>query len=149
VSFDVTASLFSGDPQVRLAAVRGSMGDLKDHEQALATAALLGATDRWPALLSDLTARAIHHQPFVNVVITNVRGPQAPLYTMGAQTLECSPVVPLGGNLHVGVGIMSYDGNLAIGLFADGDACPDVALLAEGIEKSFVELGHLARAAEQ
>jgi diacylglycerol O-acyltransferase / wax synthase len=65
---------------------------------------------------------------------------------MGARMIETFPVVPLGGNLDVSVGIISYDGQLNFGLYADGETAGDVATLAEGIEKSFVELRHLADA---
>jgi hypothetical protein len=54
--------------------------------------------------------------------------------------LETFPVVPVGGNLDVSIGIVSYDQQLTIGLLADSVTCADVATLAEGIEKSFAEL---------
>ena len=75
-----------------------------------------------PTLMS-LAARVVHRQPFLNLVVTNVPGPQFPLYLMGARLLEAFPIVPLTRNLTVVVGILSYDGTLHFGLWADRDAC--------------------------
>ncbi len=85
-------------------------------------------------------ADLIHHQPFVNLVVTNVPGPPVPLYAMGARMLEVFPVIPLAGNLSVGVAAFSYDGQLSLGIFADSDTCPDLDVLADGIRASFAEL---------
>jgi WS/DGAT/MGAT family acyltransferase len=128
------------DPLRRLEAIKQAMTERKDRRDAEASATLLGVTEHFPAPLATATAQLVHRQPFVNVVVTNVPGPQVPLYAGGARMLETFPVVPLGGNLDVSIGVLSYDGHLTIGLFADAAACPDVHVLAEGIEKSFVEL---------
>jgi WS/DGAT/MGAT family acyltransferase len=134
------------DARRRLAAVRAAVEFRKSRQQASVSNALLDTTDHWPAFLAAITAGLIHRQPLVNVVITNVPGPPIPLYAAGARMLEVFPIVPLGGNLDVSVGILSYNGQLTIGLFADATSCPDVAVLAEGIEKAFFEM-HLLTAA--
>ena len=92
-----------------------------------------------PTLMS-LAARVVHRQPFVNLIVTNVPGPQQPLYMMGARLLEAFPIVPLTQNLTVVVGILSYDGTLHFGLWADRDACGDLEVLAGGIEDAFAEM---------
>ncbi|MGZ6995870.1 MAG: WS/DGAT domain-containing protein, partial [Acidimicrobiia bacterium] len=89
-------------------------------------------------------ARAAHRQPFFNLVITNVPGPQVPLYCMGARMLEAYPVVPLTRNLALGIAILSYCGQLHFGLYVDADALPDVAVLAGGLEDAFAELKKIA-----
>ncbi|MEZ5141214.1 MAG: WS/DGAT domain-containing protein [Acidimicrobiales bacterium] len=91
-------------------------------------------------MLTAALSRTIHRQPFVDMVVTNVPGPQFPLYCMGAEMLEATPVVPLGGNLSVGIAILSYNGAITLGIHADRDACPDVAVLADGIRDAFAEL---------
>ena len=63
----------------------------------------------------SLAARVVHRQPFFNLIVTNVPGPQQPLYLMGARLLEAFPIVPLTRNLTVVVGILSYDGTLHFG----------------------------------
>ena len=68
-----------------------------------------------PSLLG-LAARLVHRQPFVNLVVTNVPGPQVPLYCLGARMLEAYPMVPLSRNLSLGVAILSYCGVLHFGL---------------------------------
>jgi hypothetical protein len=75
----------------------------------------------------------IHHQPLVDVVVTNIPGPPCPLYFRGAEMLESVPIVPLGGNLSIGVAILSYNGQLTFGIHADTTTCPDVAVFVEGL----------------
>jgi hypothetical protein len=104
----------------------------------------MGLTDFAAPTLLALAGRAVHRQPFVNLICTNVPGPQFPLYLMGARMVEAFPIVPLTRNLTVVVGILSYDGTLHFGLWADRDACPDVEHLAAAIDDSFAELHKLA-----
>ena len=82
----------------------------------------------------------MHRQPFFNLIVTNVPGPQQPLYLMGARLLEAFPIVPLTRNLTVVVGILSYDGTLHFGLWADRDAGGDIEVLAGGIDDAFAEM---------
>jgi hypothetical protein len=81
----------------------------------------------------------------VNLMVTNIPGPQSPLYCLGAQMLEVYPIVPLSRNLTVNIAVMSYCGQLHVGVFADPDAAPDVEVLAGGLEDSFAELATLAQ----
>lgn len=130
------------DPGDRLRAVMSTTKRLKENDAAAVSAALLGAVDSWPlpAVLPTLVAPLVHRQPLVNVVVTNVPGPPVPLFMLGAPMVESTPVVPLARNLDVSIGILSYLGEIRFGLFADTKTCPDVHVLAEGIEKSFFEL---------
>ena len=97
-------------------------------------------------MLTSALSRLVHRQPFVNLVVTNVPGPQFPLYSMGAEMLDAWPIVPLAHNLSVGVAAFSYNGCLTIGLNSDPVGCPDVDVLAKGIAASFDELYELAAA---
>jgi WS/DGAT/MGAT family acyltransferase len=128
------------DPQMRLRAVHDVMVERKKRGQADASAALVSLSDHLPPPVMGAVARSIHRQPIINVVVTNVPGPPVPLYLLGARMLGTFPVVPVGGNLDVSIGIVSYDTQLTIGLLADAVTCTDVGVLAEGIEKSFAEL---------
>ena len=124
-------------PAERLRAVAGAERRCKEHHQALATDLVLTSLDAWvPALLSAASP-LVHHQPFVNLVVTNVPGPDGPLYVLGARMLEAVPLVPLAGNLSVGVAALSYAGQLTAGILADPVACPDVDVLAEGVDRCF------------
>lgn len=132
------------DPVARLAAVQATTADLKEREQALGAATLLGLTNFAAPTLVGLAARLAHHQPFFNVICTNVPGPQIPLYCMGARVLEAYPMVPLARNLNVGIAVLSYCGNLHVGVLADRDQWPDLDVLEAGIDDAFAELTKLA-----
>jgi diacylglycerol O-acyltransferase / wax synthase len=128
------------DPRRRLAQVRAVTEDLKAREQAVGAAALFHVTEYLAPTLLGLGARLAEHQPFCNLVCTNVPGPQVPLYAMGARMLEAYPMVPLAKNLNLGVAILSYCGHLHIGLLADRDLWPDLEVLEAGLEEAFAEL---------
>jgi hypothetical protein len=102
---------------------------------------VLDAVNVLPAGAARLIARAVEHQRFVNLVVTNVPGPPCPLYAGGARMLEAFPVVPLDANMTVGVAVLSYDGALTISLTADDLLCSDVDVFAAGIEQSLAQLG--------
>jgi diacylglycerol O-acyltransferase / wax synthase len=133
----------------RLRAISAQTADLKERRQAVGAEMLLGMTEYVAPTLMSLAARVVHRQPFFNLIVTNVPGPQQPLYMMGARLLEAFPVVPLTRNLSVVVGILSYDGTLHFGLWADRDACSDVEVFASGIDDAFAELWKVAQEREQ
>jgi WS/DGAT/MGAT family acyltransferase len=132
-------------PLERLRAISAQTADLKDRHQALGAELLIGMTDFVAPTLMSLAARVVHRQRLINLIVTNVPGPQLPLYMMGARLLEAFPIVPLTQNLTVVVGILSYDGTLLFGLWADRDAFDDLEVLAGGIDDAFAELLKIAR----
>jgi WS/DGAT/MGAT family acyltransferase len=140
----VALPLADSSPASRLAAVRDRMRAIKGHEQARGTEVLLQGVEVVPAGLLALMSRAIHHQPVTDLVVTNIPGPVGPLYFLGAELLESTPIVPLGGNLMIGIAVLSYNGRLTLGVHADGSACPDVGELVDAIQ---AELDDLTRAA--
>jgi len=80
-----------------------------------------------------------------NVIVTNVPGPQVPLYADGARMLECYPVTPLTPDHALTVGVTSYDGLVCYGLNADRDALPDADVLAQCLHESLEELVEIRR----
>jgi WS/DGAT/MGAT family acyltransferase len=136
----VRLPLAKADPVARLVAVSQAIGRCKERRQALVGGYITRALDPWPRSALSVGAHLVHRQRLVNLVITNVPGPPVPLYSMGARMLEAFPIVPLAGNLSLGVAAFSYDGQLSIGILADRDRCPDVDVLARGIGTSFTEL---------
>ncbi|MDQ1430141.1 MAG: diacylglycerol O-acyltransferase / wax synthase [Actinomycetota bacterium] len=128
------------DPRARLDAIRASTADLKERRQAVGAAALLGLSEYAAPTLLGLAARAAHAQRFANLIVTNIPGPQVPLYCLGAQMLEVYPIVPLSRNLTLNVAILSYCGQLHFGIIGDGASGRDLELLAGGIEDAFAEL---------
>jgi len=124
----------------RLRQVARAERSSKDRGQAAATHLLLSSLDALPPAAVAAASHLVHHQPLVNLVVTNVPGPDVPLYVLGARMLEAIPLVPLGGNLSVGVAARSYEGQLTIGILTDPHACPDVDVLADGVGRCFSEL---------
>ncbi|HEX6311600.1 MAG TPA: wax ester/triacylglycerol synthase family O-acyltransferase [Acidimicrobiia bacterium] len=135
-----------GDTVDRLRTIRTATREVKDHHQSAATKLFLQAADHTPAvMLGPLSRFGVEHQPFINVIVTNVPGLQRPVYLMGAAMLEAYPIVPLAGSLVVSIGVVSYNGQLGLGLYGDADACPDLDVLARGIEHEFRVLVQAAR----
>jgi WS/DGAT/MGAT family acyltransferase len=129
----------------RLHAIAEQTRDLKERHQAVGADFLINMTDYLAPTLMSLAARVVHRQPFINLIVTNVPGPQLPLYLMGGKLLEAFPIVPLTRNLTVVVGIVSYDGMLNFGLWADRDAVVDLEVLAGGIDDAFAELSKVSQ----
>ena len=75
-----------------------------------------------------------------NVAITNVPGPQRPLYAAGATMVSTYPVMPLSPGQALSIGLTSYDGGVYYGLYADRDAFPDLDVLGHGIVDALHEL---------
>lgn len=76
----------------------------------------------------------------MNVYVANVPGPPVPLYLGGAPLLDVFPVVPIMGNMTLGVGALSYAGQFNLTVVADRDGCPDVEVFVEGVRTSLDEL---------
>ena len=134
------------DPAERLSEIAAATRDVKERHQAVGADFLIGLTQYAAPTLLAMGARVAHRQPFFNVVVTNVPGPQIPLYFMGARLVEANPIVPLTRNLTIAVGILSYDGVLHFGLFADRDTWPDLDVLVAGLEDAFAEMVKVASA---
>lgn len=128
------------DPAARLCEIRGCTRELKDREQAVAASFLLDLSHFAAPTLLGLAARAVHRQPFVNLVVTNVPGPPVPLYCMGARMHAAYPLVPLTHNLSLGIAILSYCDTLHYGLYADADANPDLDGLGDDLRAAAAEL---------
>jgi diacylglycerol O-acyltransferase / wax synthase len=128
------------DPARRMKLVTKAMGDLKQSKQALGATLLTQLADFAPTTLSGQAARLQSRQRFFNLVVTNIPGPQFPLFLMGRRMERIFPMVPLAKNQGVCVGIMSYDGQVNFGLIGDYDGMPDLDGLAEDLEASLGEM---------
>ena len=93
-----------------------------------------------------LGARNISRVLPCNIVVTNVPGPQIPLYMLGARMLETYPLVPLVDNLGLGIALMSYDGKLCWGFNADYDLVPDLEIFQGFVREAFDALREAAGA---
>jgi WS/DGAT/MGAT family acyltransferase len=130
------------DPVIRLERVRFEMDLLKETGQMLGATALVGVASFTPPTVHSLGARVVSglSRRVYNTVITNVPGPQFPLYAGGARMLAAYPVVPLARGQAVSIGLTSYDGGVYFGLNADRDAMPDVEVLAQCIDDAVAEM---------
>jgi len=136
------------DPIDRLNAVSNTMRHLKSTGQAVGASLLTDVTNFTPPTIAAQAARLQSRQRFFNTVVTNVPGPQFPLYLLGRELLDLFPMVPLAANQAVCFGIMSYNGGVNFGLTADYDATPDLDALADDLEASVAELVEAAGSAE-
>ena len=132
------------DDEARLRKVHATATALKGGTQAMGASTLLGLTALAPPVLHATLARSLYATRLFNVTVTNVPGPQIPLYAFGARMRDVLPLVPLAADHAVGIAIVSYDGRLTFGLIADRDDVPDLHLLAEGIEASIDSLRRAA-----
>jgi WS/DGAT/MGAT family acyltransferase len=136
------------DPTRRHAAVCATTARLKTSKQALGAEILTRVTDWTPSTLLALGARLAHRGLPFNLVVTNVPGPQVPLYLLGARMVEIYPLVPLFARLGLGIALFSYAGRLHWGFNADWDVMPDLHDFVRATEESFAEL-HAAALADR
>jgi diacylglycerol O-acyltransferase len=129
-------------PTVRLTQISYAMKAHKESGQSVAAKALIAVGGFAPPTLHALGARATGSlsRRLFNLVVTNVPGPQFPLYAAGARLREMFPVVPLVTGQALGIGLTSYDGGVYYGLNADRDSMSDLDTLAGLIEESLSEL---------
>ncbi len=132
------------DPQQRLHRISGAMKDLKGSGQAVGAQVLTELSGFAPPTIMDQAARLQARQRLFNLVVTNVPGPQVPLYMLGRELEALYPMVPLAENTALGIAIMSYNGQLNFGLVADYDALADVEVLADELRSSIEELAAAA-----
>ncbi|MGZ4591768.1 MAG: WS/DGAT/MGAT family O-acyltransferase [Actinomycetes bacterium] len=138
-----------GEPSavMRLHQVSYRMQAHKETGQAVGAEALAGLAGFAPPTLHSLGARVASglSKRWFNLVVTNVPGPQVPLYAGEARMLAAFPVVPLAKGQAVSIGLTSYDGRVFYGINADRDAMPDVDVLAQCLEDALAELVETVR----
>jgi diacylglycerol O-acyltransferase / wax synthase len=139
--------VYVDDPVERLRVVREAMGELKESKQALGAEVIAGLTDFAPPTLLAQASRLNFSTRLFNLIVTNVPGPQFPLYLLGREMEEIVPIAFLPENHALAVAIMSYNGKVDFGLLADYDAIPDIDAFATYLEESVAELLDAARAA--
>ena len=136
--------VYAEEPLERFRIVHEAMGGLKESGQAVGAEVLTRLAGFAAPTILDQAARLQTRQRFFNVVVTNVPGPQFPLYIQGRRLRAFYPQVPLTLNTALGIAIMSYDGRLGFGLLGDYDALPELDDIASALER---EIEALAAAA--
>jgi WS/DGAT/MGAT family acyltransferase len=128
------------DPLAQVRAIRDVTEVLEESRRALAAQPMLAAADWAPSFLLSLGARALARPLPVHLMLTNVPGPQRPLYLAGAEMLAVYPLVPLMSHTALGVAVFSYSGKLFWGLNSDPDLLPDLPLFRRALESALETL---------
>jgi WS/DGAT/MGAT family acyltransferase len=135
------------DPIARLRRVSESMQGLKESRQAVGAQMLTELGGFAPPNLMAQGTRQLTGARLFNLTVTNVPGPQFPLYLLGHELKEIFPMVPLGPEHGLGIAIMSYNGALNFGLAGDYDILYDLDDLVDDLAASIEELSEAARPA--
>jgi diacylglycerol O-acyltransferase / wax synthase len=133
------------DPLARLRFVKLAMDGLKESKQAVGAATLAAVNNLAPPTILAQASRLNFSTRLFNLIVTNIPGPQLPLYVLGRELRDLFPIAFLPENHALAIAIMSYNGSIDYGLLGDYDALPDIGLIAEGIEASLQELLQAAR----
>jgi diacylglycerol O-acyltransferase len=135
------------DPVLRLEVTHAALGDMKQRHRALPADLLADVNHFIPPAVFSRAARLTFGlatsrpgRPVWNLVISNVPGPQFPLYCAGARLVANYPVSVITDGMGLNITVMSYDGHLDVGIVADREQMPDVALLMGWLQESLAEL---------
>jgi hypothetical protein len=138
-------------PRDRMQMVTAKTGDLKRSREAVAAHTFTQLATWAPATVQSLAGRVMTSQmkwssPVVNIVVTNIPGPQFPFYTGGARMLDVWPFVPIYHSLGVAIAAVSYNGAMYFGLLADRDIVPDLDEFARHLEQAIHDYREAATA---
>jgi len=132
------------NPSECLQQIARAMESLKASGQAVGAQVLTNLAGFAPPTILSQAARLQARQRFFNLVVTNVPGPQFPLYVLGRRLQVLYPVVPLARRQALGIAVMSYDGHLGFGLLGDFDALPELEAIAVDMKWAIAQLARAA-----
>ncbi|MBS1871372.1 MAG: wax ester/triacylglycerol synthase family O-acyltransferase [Actinobacteria bacterium] len=136
------------DPVARLRFVKQQMDGLKESKQALGARVIADVQQMAPPTILAQASRLQFSTRLFNMIVTNVPGPQFPIYMLGREMLTFFPIAFLPKGHALAIAIMSYNGAIDFGLLGDYDALPDIDTIADGIEDGLAQLKNAARARE-
>jgi len=128
------------DPVRRLRTISDAMAGLKRSKQALGAEVIARFNDFAPPTILAQAARINFSTRLFNLIVTNVPGPQMPLYVLGKELEDVFPVAFLPQNHALAVAIMSYNGKVGFGLLADYDCMEDIEVVSDGLNEALAEL---------
>jgi diacylglycerol O-acyltransferase / wax synthase len=137
--------IYIADPIQRLRFVSQAMDGLKESKQALGAEMIAGAQNFAPPTILAQASRLNFSTRLFNLIVTNIPGPQFPLYVLGREMLQAMPVAFLPENQALAIAIMSYNGQMNFGLLGDFDALPDIDSIGENIAAELANLVSLAQ----
>jgi WS/DGAT/MGAT family acyltransferase len=133
------------DPVARLRVVKQAMDGLKESKQAIGAEVLAGVQNLAPPTVLAQASRINFSTRLFNLLVTNIPGPQFPLYVLGRELEDLFPVAFLPRDHALAVAIMSYNGGIDFGLLGDFDAMPDLEEFGRMLGESRDELVAAAR----
>jgi WS/DGAT/MGAT family acyltransferase len=139
--------LHISDPLERLRVIRRAMDGVKDSKQAMGAEAIAEMQDFAPPTILAQASRLNFNNRMFNLLVTNVPGPQMPIYALGRELQATYPIAFLAGDRALAIAILSYNGGVYFGLLADYDALPDIDVIVDGLEHALAELVKLAHEA--
>ena len=128
------------DPVARLRVVRHAMEDLKSSKQAVGADAIVGLEALAPPTILAQASRLQFSTRLFNLLVTNVPGPQFPLYVLGRELEDLFPVAFLPENQSLAVAVMSYNGRMDFGLLGDYDNLTDIEDFGQALRDALAEL---------
>jgi WS/DGAT/MGAT family acyltransferase len=137
--------VYIADPVARLRTVKEAMDGLKESKQAVGAEVLVNVENFAPPTILAQASRLNFSTRLFNLIVTNVPGPQFPLYVRGREMQDVFPVAFLPKGHALAIAIMSYNGQMNFGLLGDYDALPDIDAIGDGIDAALAELLSLAR----
>jgi diacylglycerol O-acyltransferase len=140
-SWTIDLPVHIANPVEQLEQIQQITTELKDSNHALGVNMIASFMEYTPGLMS-LAARNASGP--INSIVTNMPGPQFPLYHLGAQMQRSYPVVPLLQGMGIGIGVMSYNGVLCWGITSDLDIVSDLRPFIKSLEKSIARVGKVA-----
>jgi WS/DGAT/MGAT family acyltransferase len=141
-SYFVDLPVGEPNPVMRLHQVAYAMRGHKEAGQSVGADTIVALSGFAPPTIHSSAARlaSSFSRRLFNLVVTNVPGPQIPLYAAGSRMRVAFPVVPLAKGQAVSIGLISYNGRVCYGLTADRDAMPDVDVLGVCLTEALDEL---------
>lgn len=125
---------------MRLETLREETARLKQSENARAASLIVEAAGWTPPTINRLLSSAMARPLVFNLVVSNVPGPQQPLYLLGRRLREIYPYVPLSPQDHaLSMGLISYDGRVFFGIVGDRDVVPDLAAFSDAVPAALRE----------
>jgi len=113
---------------------------LKDSNYALGAEFLMNIGTWAPPTIHAMAARLAARSRLINLVVSNVPGPQVPMYIAGAKLLAQYPIMPIAESMGLSIAVTSLAGTMAFGITADWDTVPDIEFLADAMGDSMDEL---------
>ncbi len=113
---------------------------LKDSNYAVGAEFLMSIGSWAPPTIHAMAARAASRARLINLVVSNVPGPQIPMFIAGARLLAQYPIMPIAENMGLSIAVTSLAGTMAFGITADWDTLPDIEVLAQAMGESLDEL---------